>query len=89
MRQLSMQILQQYSESIIILFKGFTKQYNIKMKKLKSVQIQYWILNPEIHERCICRGLKNHTYVDSKATWNVKTLFIMNSNDLCKISTAF
>lgn len=50
MRQLSMQILQQYAEFIIILFKGLTKQYNIKMGKLKSVQRQYCILNPEMYE---------------------------------------
>lgn len=49
------------------------------MEKLKP-----YILNPEIYEHRICRSLKNQTHVGRKATLNVKALFIMNHNDLCK-----
>lgn len=38
--------------------------------------------------KCMHRSLHNHTRVGRKATVNVKTLFIMNPHDLCKILTA-
>lgn len=66
-------------------FKGLNKQYNFKMVKLKSVQLQHCILNPQICE--LSRSLKNPVRLEMRATENGKNTCVtracIKSSNLC------